>query len=151
MSDLQDLYQDFILDHAKHPRNNRFPKGSNREAEGYNPLCGDRLTVKLREQNGVVEEVGFQGQGCALCVASASAMTESVAGKTRPEAEQTWAKFRAMVLGEQPTVTAELPPRLAAFHGVSDYPMRVKCVTLPWHTLAAALSGESTAVSTESE
>jgi nitrogen fixation NifU-like protein len=141
MSDLHDLYQDLILDHAHHPRNFRRLAGANRRAEGYNPLCGDRLTVEASERDGVVEEVGFLGQGCALCLASASTMTESVKGKARAEVDEMFQTFRTLVTTGQAPVESALPPKLAAFAHVATFPMRVKCTTLAWHTLAAALAG----------
>ncbi len=144
MSELDELYQEFILDHARHPRNFRSLTGANRMAEGYNPLCGDQLTIEAREVQGVLEEVGFIGRGCALCVAAASTMTESVRGKTRAEVEELLHGFRELVTtGEMPT--GPLPTKLLAFRGVAGFPMRVKCTTLPWHTLGAALAGRAEA------
>jgi nitrogen fixation NifU-like protein len=145
MSQLRELYQDLILDHAHHPRNFRHLAGANRRAEGYNPLCGDRLTVEARERDGVVEEVGFVGQGCALCLASASTMTESVRGRARSEVDEMFRGFRVLVTTGQAPAEAGLPPKLAAFGGVATFPMRVKCTTLAWHTLAAALAGNNPA------
>ena len=141
MSDLRELYQDLILDHAHHPRNFRRLAGANRRAEGYNPLCGDRLTVEATERDGVVEEVGFLGQGCALCLASASTMTESVKGRARAEVDEMFQTFRNLVTTGKTPVKSGFPPKLAAFAHVATFPMRVKCTTLAWHTLRAALAG----------
>jgi nitrogen fixation NifU-like protein len=148
MAELQELYQDLILDHAHHPRNFHHLLGANRRAEGYNPLCGDRLTVEANERDGVVEEVSFVGQGCALCLASASTMTESVKGRARSEVDEMFRGFRSLVTTGQVPPKAGLPPKLTAFGGVATFPMRVKCTTLAWHTLAAALAGDGQ-VSTE--
>ncbi len=141
MSNLSDLYQDLILDHAHHPRNFHHVAGANRRAEGYNPLCGDRLTVEASERDGVVVEVGFLGQGCALCLASASTMTESVKGRARADVDQMFQSFRALVTTGEAPAKSGLPPKLEAFSHVATFPMRVKCTTLAWHTLAAALAG----------
>ncbi len=143
-SELDELYQEFILDHARNPRNFRLPAGANRKAEGHNPLCGDRLAVELREVAGVLEEVGFVGRGCALCLAAASTMTESVRGKTRDEVSEMLHDFRELVTTGQ-VVNGRLPAKLLAFRGVAGFPMRVKCTTLPWHTLSAALAGQAQA------
>jgi nitrogen fixation protein NifU and related proteins len=145
MSDLHELYQELILDHARHPRNFRSLAGANRRAEGHNPLCGDRVTVEVREREGVVEEVGFLGQGCSLCLASASTMTECVKGRSRADVDELFKDFRKLVTTGQPPVIASFPPKLAAFGGVALFPMRVKCTTLAWHALAAALAGEAQA------
>jgi nitrogen fixation NifU-like protein len=143
MSDLRELYQEMILDHGRNPRNRGFPQGANCDAEGHNPLCGDRLTLKLRCRGDVIEDVGFEGQGCAISTASASTMTESIKGKTRAEVEAMFAQFHAMVTGGEEQ--DELPPKLSVFAGVSAFPMRVKCATLAWHTLQAALQGRGKA------
>lgn len=146
MSDLNDLYQETILDHSKRPRNfRRLPEG--RHAEGYNPLCGDRVTVHLKLEGDRVSDVSFQGSGCAISTASASLMTESLKGRTLPEAEALFERFHALVAGEG-EVSPELG-KLAVFSGVREYPMRVKCATLAWHTFKAALRGAEQRVSTE--
>jgi nitrogen fixation NifU-like protein len=149
MSELSDLYQEVILDHYKRPRNAKAPEGANREAEGYNPLCGDRLKVFVRLVDDVVEEVGFEGTGCAISQASASVMTEALRGKTRDEVQALFRRFQDLVTGEgeEPDL-AELG-ELAAMSGVKEFPARVKCATLGWHTLLAALAKDSTVVSTE--
>ena len=150
MSDLRELYQTTILDHNKKPRNFRRPEGANRESEGYNPLCGDKVTVYLTVEDGAVKDVGFEGEGCAISTASASLMTQAVKGMSVEEALATFDRFHALVAGEvDPTETAETLGKLAVFSGVRDYPMRVKCATLAWHTLRAAAKGESEPVTTE--
>jgi nitrogen fixation NifU-like protein len=148
MNDLRELYQEMILDHGRHPRNQSFPAGSNCEAEGHNPLCGDRLTLKLRCVGDIVQDVGFQGQGCAISTASASTMTETIKGKSRAEIVAMFEGFHAMVTGSASAAAAGLPPKLTVFAGVSEFPMRVKCAILPWHALQAALEGRAV-VSTE--
>jgi nitrogen fixation NifU-like protein len=150
MADLRDIYQEVILDHNKRPRNFRKLEGANRAAEGYNPLCGDQLTVYLRLDDGVIRDIGFHGSGCAISKASASMMTDSVKGKTVAEAEGLFAKVHAMLTGEH-KAEADLDRlgKLAALSGVWEFPARVKCASLAWHTLLAALKGEGAAVSTE--
>ncbi len=143
MPDLRELYQEMVLDHGRHPRNLRPVGGANREAEGYNPLCGDRLKLELRVEDGIVRDAGFSGSGCAISTAAASTMTEAVKGKTVEEAEAMFKGFHALVTGE--AVETELPKKLRIFSGVAAYPMRVKCATLAWHTLHAALEGKDVA------
>lgn len=143
MADLRELYQEMVLDHGRHPRNFRVPEGANHQAEGYNPLCGDKLTLDLRVEDGVVQDVGFQGSGCAISTAAASIMTEVVKGKTVAEVEAMFEGFHALVTGQP--VAVELPRKLGIFSGVAAFPMRVKCATLAWHTLHAALAGETIA------
>ena len=150
MSDLRDLYQEVILDHSKRPRNHRAMPEADRKAEGYNPLCGDRETVFLDLEGDVLKDVSFQGAGCAISTASASMMTESVKGKTRAEADALFARFHDLITGKPGPVDGDALGKLAVFSGVREYPVRVKCATLPWHTLKAALDGAG-AVSTESE
>lgn len=152
MSELSDLYQEVILEHSKTPRNYRRPAGANREAEGYNPLCGDHFTVFLDMDGDAIREVGFQGSGCAISKASASMMTQSLKGKTRAEAEHLFNQFHGLVTGKPDSSAdgSELG-KLAVFSGVSKYPARVKCATLAWHTLQSALEGSQKPVSTEEE
>ena len=144
--ELQDLYQELILDHGKRPRNFARVPGANAQAEGYNPLCGDRITVELKVEGDVIQDAGFQGSGCAISTASASLMTESVKGRTREESERLFTSFHDLLTGKD-VPQAELG-KLAVFSGVREYPMRVKCATLAWHTLRAALRGAGQ-VSTE--
>ena len=144
---VDDLYQEIILDHSKHPRNCHPMDDANRKAEGYNPLCGDKLKLYLKVEDGVVKDVSFEGSGCAISTASASLMTESLKGKTREEAVKLLDKFHELLTTESP-VTKDLG-KLVVFCGVRDYPARVKCATLAWHTLQAALEGKQEAVSTE--
>ena len=148
--DVRELYQSTILDHNKRPRNFRVPEAANREARGSNPLCGDQLTVYLRLENGVVEDVGFQGSGCAISKASASLMTEAVKGKALADLDALFARFHALVTSS-PSVPAETDGlgKLAVFSGVREYPVRVKCATLAWHTLRAAIAGAQQPVKTE--
>jgi nitrogen fixation NifU-like protein len=150
MSDLRELYQAVILDHHKKPRNFRRLEGANRDAEGYNPLCGDKVHVYLRLEGDVVKDATFQGAGCAISTASASLMTESVKGKTRAEAEALIKRFHEMLTSPQEADgDASGLGKLAVFSGVREFPVRVKCATLAWHTLRAALQGQEKTVSTE--
>ncbi len=151
MGDLRDLYQETILDHSKRPRNFGELAGANRRAEGYNPLCGDRETVFVKLEENVLKDVGFRGTGCAISTASASMMTESVKGKTRAEAEALFERFHELITGRDGGTKPERTDlgKLAVFSGVREFPVRVKCATLPWHTLKAALEGGQTMVSTE--
>lgn len=143
MADLRELYQEMVLDHGRHPRNFRAVQGANREAEGYNPLCGDKFKLELRVADGVVQDAGFSGSGCAISTAAASTMTEAVKGRTVEEAEAMFENFHALVTGEE--VKTELPRKLRIFSGVAAYPVRIKCATLAWHTLHAALEGKGIA------
>jgi nitrogen fixation protein NifU and related proteins len=147
MDALRDLYQELILDHSKKPRNYRVLEHPDRTAEGYNPLCGDHFHVYVELEGDKIKDVSFQGSGCALSKASASMMTATLKGKTRAEAEQVFERFHQMVTG-QDGANAEALGKLAVFSGVSEFPVRVKCVSLAWHTLKAALEGEQQ-VSTE--
>lgn len=141
MSDLTELYQAVILDHNRKPRNFGALEGANRQADGKNPLCGDHVTVELQVEGDTISDVHFTGQGCAISKASASLMTAAVKGKTRAEAEALFAKFHAMVLGQSEGTKEELG-QLVVFSGVSRFPVRVKCASLAWHTLKAALADE---------
>ena len=145
--ELRELYQEVIVDHSKRPRNFRRLEGA-RVAEGYNPLCGDKLTVYVDLQDGTVRDVAFQGTGCAISTASASLMTEVVKGKSEHEAAQLFERFHALATHGMDGAAGKLG-KLAAFAGVSAFPSRVKCAVLAWHTLQAALKGENTPVSTE--
>ncbi len=149
MADLRDLYQEVILEHSKAPRNYRELKSPDRKAEGYNPLCGDRFTVYLQMEGDSIRDIAFQGSGCAISKASASMMTQSLKGKTRSEAEELFGRFHKVVTGQNAKNGGGELGKLAVFSGVSEFPARVKCATLAWHTLQAALEGEQEAVSTE--
>jgi nitrogen fixation protein NifU and related proteins len=150
MSDLRELYQELIIDHSKRPRNFKVLEAANRKLEGFNPLCGDKITVFLELEHDRVKNVSFQGSGCAISTASASVMTESVKGKTLAEAEALFDSFHQMVTGKPPAAgNAPELGKLAVFSGVSEFPARVKCATLAWHTLRAALQGKGDTVSTE--
>ena len=144
---INDLYQETIIDHNKRPRNYHLLEDANRQAEGFNPLCGDKCKVFLKENNGVLDKVTFQGAGCAISTASASLMTETLKGKTIAEAEAMLAKFLDLLTTDQP-LPMDLG-KLAVFSGVREFPARVKCATLAWHTLRAALRGAGEAVSTK--
>jgi nitrogen fixation NifU-like protein len=148
MSDLRELYQEVILDHHKRPRNYRALEGA-AKVEGYNPLCGDRVTIYVKLENGVVKDVSFQGSGCAISTASASMMTETLKGKTRAQAEALFKSFHELVTGAADEDDGTKLGKLAVFAGVREFPVRVKCATLPWHTFQAALHGEDKTVSTE--
>ncbi len=149
-SDLRELYQSVILDHNKSPRNFCKPKSANRSAEGINPLCGDQLTVYLSVENGVVEDVGFNGTGCAISTASASLMTQSIKGMKIGEVEHLFDGFREMVTSDpQSSVGGEDLGKLSVFSGVREFPMRVKCATLAWHAMSEALHGTGGAATTE--
>src|SRR2546426_2143978 len=145
---VDDLYQETILDHSKRPRNCHPMADANRNAEGYNPLCGDKLKLFLKMEDDVVRDVSFVGSGCAISTASASLMTESLKGKTRAEALQLLEKFHELLTTDS-AVSKDLG-KLVVFCGVREYPARVKCATLAWHTLKSALTGAaSEPVSTE--
>ena len=148
MSELSDLYQQVILDHNKKPRNFRKPETFNRSAEGHNPLCGDQLTVYLLLENGIVTDVAFEGSGCAISKAAASMMTQALKGKTTDETEQLFSEFHQMVTGETEDDGSPSLGNLRIFSGVREFPVRVKCATLPWHTFKAALENQQL-VSTE--
>jgi nitrogen fixation protein NifU and related proteins len=145
MIDLRDLYQDIILDHGRHPRNFRPIEQPTHTAKGYNPLCGDRVTVYLTIEGDTIVDVSFEGRGCAISTAAASLMTEVLKGKTLGEAQALFAQFHAKVTGGEPGVLPEAldedSERLEPLTGVKAYPARVKCATLPWHAFEAALKG----------
>ncbi|PKM10724.1 MAG: SUF system NifU family Fe-S cluster assembly protein [Gammaproteobacteria bacterium HGW-Gammaproteobacteria-3] len=147
--DLRDLYQEVIFDHNRNPRNFRVMENADRQVEGFNPLCGDRLTLFLKMDGSVISDASFQGSGCAISTASVSLMTEIVKGKTEQEAEDLFEKFHEMATGKDEEVNLEAIGKLAVLAGVRDYPARVKCATLAWHTLDAALKNQAESVSTE--
>jgi len=151
MSDLRELYQQVILDHNRKPRNFRKLEDANRTAEGYNPLCGDQITLYLKVEDGVIKAAAFQGTGCAISKASASMMTGAVVGKPAGEAEALFRRVHAMLTAEPNGSAADTRDlgKLAVFTGVREFPSRVKCATLAWHTLQAALNGDAAPVSTE--
>lgn len=150
MPDLRDLYQEVILEHSKAPRNYRELKDADHKAEGYNPLCGDHFTVYLHLEGDSIRDISFQGSGCAISKASASMMTQSLKGKSMAEARQLFERFHHIVTGQSTANGDEQKlGKLAVFSGVSEFPTRVKCATLAWHTFQAALEGKQEAVSTE--
>jgi nitrogen fixation NifU-like protein len=144
---VDDLYQEIILDHSKHPRNCHAMADATRKAEGFNPLCGDKLKLYVKMEGDIVKDASFMGSGCAISTASASLMTESLKGKTRDEALKLLEKFHDLLTTDTP-VGKDLG-KLVVFCGVRDYPARVKCATLAWHTLKSALNGAAEPVSTE--
>lgn len=148
MAGLRDLYQEVILEHSKVPRNYREMADADHKAEGFNPLCGDRFTVYLHMDGDAIQDISFQGSGCAISKASASMMTQMLKGKTREQAEKLFQTFHTLVTGHGHKSESELG-KMAVFAGVSEFPARVKCATLAWHTLQAALEGQQDAVSTE--
>ena len=149
MSDLRDLYQEVILDHNRHPHNFGELDGADRHADGHNPLCGDRLAVYVNLDGETISDVSFLGSGCAISKASASLMTDAVKGKTLPEARRLFDEFLALVTDEGAVLDDARLGKLAVFAGVRDYPTRVKCASLAWHTLRAAVDDRHEVVSTE--
>ncbi|HLD14690.1 MAG TPA: SUF system NifU family Fe-S cluster assembly protein [Burkholderiales bacterium] len=152
MDELRDLYQEVIFDHNRQPRNFHKLPGANRHAEGFNPLCGDQLSVYLKiSDQDVIEDVSFEGRGCAISTASASIMTETLRGKTVQQAGTLFENFHRLVTGQDVDAAAPAADlgKLHVLTGVRDYPARVKCATLAWHTLQAALKNAATTVSTE--
>ncbi len=147
MSDLRDLYQEVIFDHNRNPRNYGVLDDANRKAEGFNPLCGDQITIYMIVNNaGIIEKVSFEGQGCAISTASASIMTEELIGKTAEQAEEIFDNFHTVVTGGESDADIG---KLEVLSGVKDYPTRVKCATLPWHTSNAAINQLDEPVTTE--
>jgi nitrogen fixation protein NifU and related proteins len=148
MSDLRGLYQEVILDHSKGPHNYHAMDGADRQADGYNPLCGDRIRIYLKLEGDLISDLSFQGSGCAISTASASILTETLKGKTQAEADALFETFHDLVTGKGLRDNSELG-KLAVFSGVSEFPARVKCATLAWHTMRSALAGGPEVVSTE--
>lgn len=140
MSSLSELYQNVILEHNRSPRNYRAMPDADRKADGNNPLCGDQVTVWVRMNGDVIGDISFQGAGCAISRASASLMTSAVKGKTRAEVEGLFNRFHRLVTGALPADESETLGKLAVFSGVSEFPIRVKCASLSWHTLRAAMT-----------
>ena len=150
MSELTELYQEVILDHNRRPRNFHALDDASHSAEGYNPLCGDHLTLYLKVADGVLADVAFEGAGCAISKASASMMTDALKGKTLAEATAFFEQFHAMVTAPASTeVKTDALGKLAVLSGVREYPMRVKCASLAWHTMKAAMTAQHEVVSTE--
>jgi nitrogen fixation NifU-like protein len=150
MDELRDLYQEMLLDHHKRPRNFGKLENANRHADGHNPLCGDRVTIYILLSGNVIEDIAFEGSGCAICTASTSLMTESVKGKTLDEAEALFGRFHDLVTSDPDSeVDTETLGKLAIFAGVREFPVRIKCAILAWHTMQAALKEADEPVSTE--
>jgi nitrogen fixation protein NifU and related proteins len=147
--DLRELYQEVIFDHNRNPRNFRLMTDADRQVDGFNPLCGDRLTLYLKMDGDKIIDASFQGSGCAISTASVSLMTEIIKGKTETEADALFKTFHEMTTGKDEQINLEAVGKLAVLAGVREYPARVKCATLAWHTLDAALKNESQSVSTE--
>lgn len=152
MPELRDLYQELIIDHGRRPRNYGVLADANHKAEGFNPLCGDRITLFVKTRDGVIEDVHFEGTGCAISTASASLMSEALKGKSEAEARALFDGFHALVTGHERAEVAGPPlGKLEVLAGVAEFPARVKCATLAWHTLVAALRDQSVPVSTEQD
>ena len=150
MNDLQDLYQDIIMDHNRRPRNFGPVDKQNHKKEGYNPLCGDQIEIELKILDGIVVDVGFTGVGCAISKSSASMMTEEIKGKKLEVVESMFEQFRRMItVNDQMDLDADLLGDLEILQGVSRYPARIKCATLAWHTLHSAIEGDENTVTTE--
>jgi len=149
MGELRELYQEVIFDHNRNPRNFRVMADANRKVEGFNPLCGDRLTLYLKVKDGIIEDASFQGQGCAISTASVSLMTELIKGRTEQEAEELFEILHKITTSQDAAVNLEELGKLAVLAGVREYPARVKCATLAWHTLVAALKNDRDTVTTE--
>ncbi len=147
--DMKDLYQDVIVDHNRSPRNFGKLEDADRFLEGFNPLCGDRLTLYIKLDGEKIENIQFDGSGCAISVASASLMTDALKGKTKKEAEDIFSEFHKLLTDEEPDLNIERFGKLAALAGVRDYPSRIKCASLCWHTLNGLLDDKHTAITTE--
>ena len=145
----RELYQELILEHSKKPRNFHALEHATHTAEGFNPLCGDKLKLYLELKNGLVQDIGFEGSGCAIFKSSASMMTAAVKGKTKAEAQKLFGEFHKMLSGSSASYDEAKLGKLAVFSGVNEFPIRVKCATLPWHTLNAGLESKGRTVSTE--
>jgi nitrogen fixation NifU-like protein len=149
LGDLRELYQEVIFDHNRNPRNFRVMENANRTVEGFNPLCGDRLTLYLNIQDGIIRDASFQGSGCAISTASVSLMTEMVKHKSEAEARRMFDIFHKITTGQDDNIKLEELGKLQVLAGVKEYPARVKCATLAWHTLDAAIKNTEKTVSTE--
>ncbi|HKW13055.1 MAG TPA: SUF system NifU family Fe-S cluster assembly protein [Candidatus Krumholzibacteria bacterium] len=139
MSEMRELYQEMILDHHRHPRNSGKLPGANRSAEGFNPLCGDRVTVYALVEGDRIQDISFEGSGCAICIASCSLMTEALRGRTVAEAEALFGRFHDLLTNDAAVLDEAAMGKLAVFEGVREFPVRVKCATLPWHAFRAAM------------
>jgi nitrogen fixation protein NifU and related proteins len=148
MSELGELYQEVILDHNKKPRNFHKLPDANRTAEGFNPLCGDQIQLYVKLEDGVIRDIAFQGAGCAISKASASLMTSALKGKSARDADELFTRFHRLVTGDE-AADAQALGKLAVFSGVREFPARVKCASLAWHTLRAALEGKQEKITTE--
>ena len=148
-ADLRDLYQEVIVDHGRRPRNFGPLPGASHQAEGFNPLCGDRMSLQLQVVDGIIRDARFEGAGCAISTASASLMTEALVGRSETEAEALFGNFHEMLTGEEHPEAALALGKLEVFAGVRQFPSRVKCATLAWHTLLAALHQAQQTVTTE--
>ena len=146
MSELRELYQQVIIDHGRHPRNFGALCDATHTKEGFNPLCGDKITVYVNKKNGIIQQLQFEGCGCAISMASASLMTESLTGKSLIDAEQLFSAFHQLITENK---TSDILGKLTVLSGVCEFPTRVKCATLAWHTLKAALNNDTKVVSTE--
>ena len=149
MSNLHDLYQEILLEHNNKPRNYRALPDANRKADGYNPLCGDQITLYLKVEGDVISDVAFQGVGCAISRASASMLTQSVKGETLARAEEIFDGFHALITDPDADVDCDMLGDLEMLSGVSAFPTRIKCAVLAWHTLNAAIDGKEDSVTTE--
>ena len=149
LSDLGDLYQEVIVDHSMHPHNYYAMANATRQAEGYNPLCGDQVTVYLKLEGDRIQDISFEGKGCAISKASASVMTEVLKDKTQGQADALFKTFHGLITGDPPAADEASLGKLAAFSGVHEFPTRVKCALLAWHTLRSALDAKKGTVSTE--
>jgi nitrogen fixation NifU-like protein len=149
LDQIRDLYQEVVFDHNRNPRNFRVMADANRKIEGFNPLCGDRITLYVKINRGVIEDVSFQGSGCAISTASASLMTEIVRGQTESEAHHLFELFHRITTGREESANLEELGKLAVLAGVRAYPARVKCATLAWHSLEAAMKNQGESITTE--
>jgi len=149
LDQIRDLYQEVVFDHNRNPRNFRVMEDATRTIQGFNPLCGDRITLYVKVVDGVIDDVSFQGSGCAISTASASLMTEIVRGQTEDQAHALFDLFHRITTGQEEDANLDAIGKLAVLAGVRAYPARVKCATLPWHSLEAALKSEAASISTE--
>lgn len=149
LDQIRDLYQEVVFDHNRNPRNFRVMEDATRTIEGFNPLCGDRITLYVKVVDGIIDDVSFQGSGCAISTASASLMTEIVRGQSEEQAHALFDLFHRITTGQEEDANLDAIGKLAVLAGVRAYPARVKCATLPWHSLEAALKGEAASISTE--